>query len=91
MEIDARRLHTYTVEWIPEHVAFSIDGHHQRSLDQFPDYPMQLMLNIYEFPADHPERATAHPKHFIVDYVRGYRPAGVPTGRRLPGSAAAAD
>ncbi|WP_040691914.1 glycoside hydrolase family 16 protein, partial [Nocardiopsis lucentensis] len=90
VEIDVRRFHTYTVEWTPEHVAFFIDGHLQRSLDQSPDYPMQLMLNIYEFPADRPEPATARPKHFVVDYVRGYRPDGVPTSH-LRGSAAAAD
>ncbi|MFI6576563.1 glycoside hydrolase family 16 protein [Nocardiopsis sp. NPDC050513] len=88
-EIDARRFHTYTVEWTPERVSFFIDGHRQRSLDQSPNYPMQLMLNIYEFPTDRPEPATAYPKHFIVDYVRGYRPAHLPA-HRLRGTAAAA-
>lgn len=88
--IDACRFHTYTMEWTPERVSFFIDGHHQRSLRQSPNYPMQLMLNIYEFPDDCREPATAYPKEFIVEYVRGYRPADLPTSH-LRGSAAAGD
>ena len=37
---------------------------------------MQLMLGIYEFPPQEGEDETGpYPKEFIVDYVRGYRPA----------------
>jgi hypothetical protein len=34
---------------------------------------MQLMLGIYEFGGHRSE--DAYPKEFVVDYVRGYRPA----------------
>ncbi|MFI6602829.1 hypothetical protein ACIBHX_41815 [Nonomuraea sp. NPDC050536] len=38
--------------------------------DQAPDYPMQLVVNIYEFPRG--ERlARAYSKRFTIDYIRG--------------------
>jgi hypothetical protein len=73
LPIDARELHTYAAEWTPEHVAFFVDGEHVKTVDQSPAYPMQLMLNIYEFPGEG-SGASGYPKEFMVDYVRGYRP-----------------
>ena len=70
LPIDVRQFHTYAAEWAPERVSFSVDGDHVKTVDQSPAYPMQLMLGIYEFPGD---AATAYPKEFVVDYVRGYR------------------
>jgi hypothetical protein len=69
--INARAFHTYAVEWVPGRVVFLIDGSPVKSADQAPDYPMQLMLSIYEFP-DGDERG-AYPKEFVIDHVRGYR------------------
>jgi beta-glucanase (GH16 family) len=73
--IDARDFHVYAAEWTPEHVAFSIDGEHVKTVGQSPSYPMQLKLSLYEFPYDARDRATTgpYPKEFVVDYVRGYR------------------
>ena len=73
--IDARDFHVYAAEWTPEHVAFSIDGEHVKTVGQSPSYPMQLMLSLYEFPDDAGERTLTgpYPKEFVVDYVRGYR------------------
>jgi ketosteroid isomerase-like protein len=70
--IDAREFHVYAAEWTPEGVDFFVDGERIRSVSQSPDYPMQLMLGIYEFPGD-ARRGGAYPKEFVVDYVRGYR------------------
>ena len=73
--IDARDFHVYAAEWTPEHVAFSIDGEHVKTVGQSPSYPMQLMLSLYEFPDDAGDRTITgpYPKEFVVDYVRGYR------------------
>jgi Glycosyl hydrolases family 16 len=75
--IDAREFHTYAAEWTPEYVAFFVDHQLVKLVEQSPGYPMQFMLNIYEFPedgeADGPARP--YPKEFVVDYIRGYRPA----------------
>jgi hypothetical protein len=68
--IDARNFHVYAAEWTPDGVEFSVDDTVIKNVDQSPDYPMQLMLNIYEFPG---EPTGPYPKDFVVDYVRGYR------------------
>jgi hypothetical protein len=68
LPIDVREPHTYAADWTPEQVAFSVDGEHVKTVEQSPDYPMQLMLGIYEFPGDEP---AAYPHVFHVDYVRG--------------------
>jgi hypothetical protein len=73
--IDVREFHVYAAEWTPEHVVFTIDGELIKTVEQSPAYPMQLMLGIYEFPDDTASggTASAYPKEFVVDYVRGYR------------------
>ena len=75
LPIDAREFHVYAAEWTPERVAFSVDGEHVKAVGQSPSYPMQLMLNLYELPADPGDEPAArrYPKEFVVDYVRGYR------------------
>lgn len=74
LPIDAREFHVYAVEWTTDRVTFFVDGRHVRTIRQSPDYPMQLMLGIYEFPdAEGAERVGPYPKEFVVDYVRGYR------------------
>ena len=75
--IDGREFHVYAAEWTPEQVTFFIDDQPVKTVHQSPSYPMQLMLGMYEFPRDAGGRPTptAYPKQFIVDYVRGYRPA----------------
>src|SRR3954471_10450019 len=52
LPIDARDAHTYSAEWLPDQVRFFVDDSIVKVVDQAPGYPMQLMLNIYEFPAD---------------------------------------
>jgi hypothetical protein len=71
LPIDARDFHVYAAEWSPGRVEFRVDGNPVKAVRQAPDYPMQLMLNIYE-----PARTIPHavyPKEFVVDSVRGYR------------------
>lgn len=75
--IDATEMHSYAVEWTESYVAFYLDHALVRVVHQSPRYPMQLMLNIYDFgdPARDPHR---YPKEFVVEHVRGYRPASPP-------------
>ena len=72
LAFDAREFHTYAAEWTPGRVAFYADETLVKVVDQAPDYPMQLMLGIYEFP-DQAEGALPYPKEFVVDWVRGWR------------------
>jgi hypothetical protein len=71
LPIDAREFHVYAADWTPDHVAFYVDGEHVKTVEQSPDYPMQLMLSVYDFPAGGPP--DPHAKEFVVDYVRGSR------------------
>jgi beta-glucanase (GH16 family) len=73
LPIDAREFHVYAADWTPSRVEFSVDGETIKIADQAPDYPMQLMLSIYEFPQPPPRGS--YPKAFVVDYVRAVRPA----------------
>lgn len=65
--------HTYSVEWTSESVAFYFDEVCLKTVNQSINYPMQLMLNIYEFSRE--EGAGTYPKEFAVDWVRGYKRA----------------
>ena len=69
LRLDAREFHVYAAEWTPDGVTFHADGEQVRAVEQSPDYPLQLMLGIYEFEHDD----GAYPKEFVVDPVRGYR------------------
>ena len=80
LALDAREFHLYAIDWTPEHVAWSVDGRHVKTVRQSPEYPMQLMLGIYEFPDE--RRTGPYPKQFVVDYVRGYRLSPGPGGAR---------
>ena len=39
-----------------------------KTVPQAPDYPMQLMLGVYEFPGEEP---VEYPHVFHVEFVRG--------------------
>jgi len=75
--VDATQFHTYAAEWSPQQVAFSIDGQPIKTVHQSPAYPMQLMLGIYEFPAEDGAWPVSemYPKEFVVDHLLGYRQA----------------
>ncbi len=73
LPIDARELHVYAADWTPDAVAFFVDGEHVKTVGQSPAYPLQLMLDVYEFPDAPPSPPEAYPKVFEVDFVRGYR------------------
>jgi hypothetical protein len=73
LPIDAREPHTYAAEWTQESVAFSVDGEPVKLVEQSPDYPMQLMLGLYEFPGEDDGRP--YPKVLRCEFVRGSRRA----------------
>ena len=87
LPIDARTPHTYAAEWMPDRVAFYVDEALVKVVAQSPAYPMQLMLNVYEFRDDEmlPSPRTSYPKVFEVSSFRGWRPVSGP-GARPPAS-----
>jgi hypothetical protein len=76
LPIEVREWHTYSADWTPDRVAWYVDDRLVREVEQSANYPMQLMLGIYEFPiSDDPRRPGDYPKVFEVDWVRVSRRA----------------
>jgi len=71
---DAREWHTYSVEWMPGAARFFIDDVLVAVVDQSPDYPLQLMLNLYELPDGSPRDSADYPLEAGVQWVREWRP-----------------
>jgi Glycosyl hydrolases family 16 len=72
IEIDVAEPHVYAAEWQRGRVDFLIDGQHVKTVHQAPDYAMQMMIAVFDFPAK--AAAGADPDHvpeLAVDYVRG--------------------
>jgi hypothetical protein len=71
LPIDVTDFHIYSVDWRPGRVDFFVDGQHVRMVDQAPDYPMQMMIGVFDFPAK-PAAAlhAGHVPRFVLDYVR---------------------
>lgn len=68
---DLTQPHDYAVEWTPEHLRFFIDGRWVKTVAQRIDYPVQLMLDVFELPAAGGARDTAAlPHRFRVEHVR---------------------
>jgi hypothetical protein len=69
LAIDVREPHVYAADWQPRRVDFLVDGERVRSVEQAPDYPMQIMVAVFDFP-DRPGPAD-HVPGLAVDYVFG--------------------
>ena len=70
--IDVAEHHTYAVDWRPGSLSFSIDGDVVRRIDQAPDYPVQLMIGVFDFPAKAAADAREVPvPELVVSHVRG--------------------
>lgn len=78
LPFSASEPHTYAAAWEPGQTDWFIDDIHVASQSQAPDYPMQLMLNLYDLPGeDGPAaRIGPYPKEAVVHHVRGYRRRG---------------
>jgi hypothetical protein len=70
--LDVAEFHVYAADWRPGRVDFLIDGERVKTVHQAPDYPMQMMVAVFDFPAkaDADEQAE-HVPELAVDYVRG--------------------
>jgi beta-glucanase (GH16 family) len=70
--IDVADFHVYAADWRPGRVDFLIDGEHVKTVHQAPDYPMQMMVAVFDFP----DKAGSSPQldhvpELAVHWVRG--------------------
>ena len=72
---DLTQPHDYAVDWTPERVRFFVDGRWVKTVVQSLDYPVQLMLDVYEIPrTDGARDLSAVPHVFRVARVRSFPP-----------------
>jgi Glycosyl hydrolases family 16 len=70
LAIDVTEPHVYTADWRPDQVDFLVDGRHVRTARQAPDYPMQMMVAVFDFPQKADSAPADHVPLLAVDYVR---------------------
>ncbi|MBE6024528.1 MAG: glycosyl hydrolase family protein [Cellulosilyticum sp.] len=68
MFIDVTMWNTYALDWSENEILFFINGKMVRKIKQSPNYPMQLMLNLYDLENKKNEENTLE-----VDYVEVYQ------------------
>jgi hypothetical protein len=67
LDLDIAAHHVYAADWAPGRVDFFVDGQHVRSVDQAPDYALQFMVAVFDFPDKAPE--IEHVPEFALDSV----------------------
>jgi hypothetical protein len=78
LDLDPSDWHSYAAEWTAARVRFYVDDQLVRTVEQGLDYPLQLMVDLFEFP-DGPERdPAAYPKVGDVRTVRCSSPRRSP-------------
>ncbi|SMH49305.1 Glycosyl hydrolases family 16 [Rathayibacter oskolensis] len=71
LPIDTAEPHRYAAEWSEAGVALSVDGALVHTVEQTLAYPLQLMIDLFEFPEAGPRDPAAYPRTARVRSVRG--------------------
>ncbi|KQZ88974.1 glycoside hydrolase family 16 [Phycicoccus sp. Root563] len=77
LDLDVSDFHVYAVDWRPGSADFLVDGEVVRTTTVSPDYPVQSMLAVFDFPTwatSGDEQEAVHVPELVVDWVRGYAP-----------------
>lgn len=77
--IDATEPHTYAAQWDAQGARISVDGRLVKATRQSLTYPLQLMIDLFEFRDDGPHDPAGYPKSAVVHSVVGH--AGAPRRR----------
>jgi hypothetical protein len=72
LDIDATEWHTYAAAWTTVETRFLVDDEVVRVVPQGLTYPLQLMIDLFEFPTGPDREPAAYPKIGEVGAVRGY-------------------
>jgi hypothetical protein len=73
LELNAYDWHTYSVEWSAQRSWFYVDDRLVRTVEQGIDYPLLVLVDLFEFPAGPQRDPAQYPKVGEVAAVRGYR------------------
>ena len=72
LDLDATQEHTYAAQWDAARVAFFVDDVLVHTVEQGTDYPLQLMVDLFELPDGQTRDPGGYPKSAVVRSVRGY-------------------
>lgn len=72
LDVNAATWHTYSVEWTTTQARFFVDDALIRTVHQGVDYPLQVMIDLFEFPDTAARDRSAYPKFGDVRSIRGY-------------------
>ena len=75
LEMDATTPHTYAATWDARRTCFYVDDRLVHASEQGLGYPLQLMVDLFEFPTDGERSPGRYPKSAVVHEVRAYEPA----------------
>lgn len=75
LDLDATDWHAYAAEWTSGCIRFFVDDELVRTVRQRIDYPLQVMVDLFEFPESCDRDPAVYPKVAEVGAVRGYRRA----------------
>jgi hypothetical protein len=76
LEIDATQEHCYGAEWDARGVRFYVDDLLVHQAHQSLDYPLHLMVDLFELPTGGERDVARYPKSAQISSVRGYEPHG---------------
>lgn len=66
--VNVKEWNIYALKWEEDNITFYINGEEIKIINQSPDYPMQIMLNLYDLKNIKNEQNT-----FEIDYVKVYQ------------------
>ena len=79
LPVDVAEFHTYGVDWRPGSLTFTLDGTPVKLVAQSPNYPVQLMIGVFDFPGKADPSAPDVPvAEFVVSHVHGHPPDQAP-------------
>lgn len=70
-DLDTAEFHDYRVDWSQTALSFFIDGELVHRDEQSPDYPMQLMIGVFDFPAKRSAASASFTPEMTVARVTG--------------------
>lgn len=73
LDLDATDWHTYAAAWDADEIRFYVDEELIRTVPQSITYPMQLMVDLFEFPTSSERDPSDYPKTGEVSSVLGFR------------------
>jgi len=71
LALDVAEFNSYAVDWRPGSLEFTVNGDTVRRIDQAPDYPVQLMIGVFDFPAKSIGDDEMLTPELVVSHVRG--------------------